>query len=184
MSERGDPLAELEAMKKVAEALGELDDEAVRRVLGWAGDRFSVQLQSQAVAPVLPAVAESLPGSPDRMPEPAKDVQAEAFDDVAEMYAVAQPNSDAEKALVVSYWLQYEEGLPSIDTQKANTMLKHMGHGIGNITRAFDSLTKTKPQLIVQLRKSGSSKQARKTFKVTYEGKKMVENMLKSGSYL
>lgn len=172
MSESVDPLTELEAMKAVAEALSALDDEdSRRRVLNWAGDRFGVKIQTQ------PLVNVESP-SQHNIPDAAKDPDEIDFEDVAEMYAVAQPTSDAEKALVVSYWLQYREAYACVDTQKVNTMLKHMGYGVGNITRAFDNLTKTRPQLIVQLRKSGSSKQARKTFKVTTEGKKYVEQML------
>jgi hypothetical protein len=36
-----------------------------------------------------------------------------------------------------------------------------------------------KPQRIVQLQKSGSSKQARKTYKVTHEGLVYVQGMLR-----
>jgi predicted transcriptional regulator len=39
-----------------------------------------------------------------------------------------------------------------------------------------------KPQLAIQLKKSGNAKQARKKYKVTKEGIKKVEEMLRSGS--
>jgi hypothetical protein len=54
-----------------------------------------------------------------------------------------------------------------------------MGHRVPNITIAMDELQRQKPQLAVQLRKAGTTKQARKTYKITTEGIKYVEAMLK-----
>jgi hypothetical protein len=83
-----------------------------------------------------------------------------------------------DKALVVAYWLQVRGGAADIDAQTANTELKHLGHGISNVTRAFEGLKSQKPALMIQLRKEGSTQQARKRFKVTAEGRKSVERML------
>jgi len=175
MNENPDPLKELEAMKKVAEALNDLDEGSIRRVLNWVSDHFSIKNNNIAMT------AAAVAGENDE-PELDNKKAEEVYEDVAELYAVAQPGSDADKALVVAYWMQIHEGAQSIDTQSVNTQLKHMGHGIGNVTRAFENLKKTRPQMIVQLRKSGTSKQARKTFKVTTEGKKYVEQLLRNGS--
>jgi DNA-binding PadR family transcriptional regulator len=65
-----------------------------------------------------------------------------------------------------------------VEAQRVNTELKQLGHGVSNITRAFDALKSQKPALIMQTRKEGTSKQARKKYKVTTEGKKAVERML------
>ncbi|PHS74778.1 MAG: hypothetical protein COB19_05750 [Porticoccus sp.] len=176
MSDTPNPLAELESMKKVAEAMEGLESESIHRVLRWANDMYGVEPSAQHTKEVAPTAHPQVSAT-------AASLDPLEFEDFAEMYAATQPNSDSEKALVTSYWLQYKEGQANVDTQSVNTMLKHMGHGVGNITRAFDSLTKTKPQVVVQLRKSGSSKQARKTFKVTYEGKKAVEAMLSNNTY-
>ena len=176
MSENPDPLKELEAMKQVAEALSGLEEDAIRRVLSWVSDHFSVKIKDLASTKTAAPESEFEDEEVEKRPGQA------SYEDVAELYAVAQPASDADKALVVAYWMQFHEGAPSIETQGVNTRLKHMGHGIGNVTRAFENLKRTKPQLIVQLRKSGTSKQARKTFKVTTEGKKYVEQLLRSGS--
>ncbi len=176
MSETPNPLAELDAMKKVAEAMEGLENESIRRILSWANDMYGVGSTAKHPAKELQTIHKR--GQPE-----ARNIDPLGFEDFAEMYASTQPTSDSEKALVASYWLQFKEEQASVDTQSVNTMLKHMGHGIGNITRAFDNLTKTKPQVVVQLRKSGSSKQARKTFKVTYEGKKAVETMINNGVY-
>ena len=175
MNENPDPLKELGAMKQVAEALDGLDEDAIRRVLNWVSDHFSIKINKVGIdtSSVSDSTKEiEAENSPDE----------ELFEDVSEFYAVAQPASDTDKALVVAYWMQFHEGAKSIETLSVNTRLKHMGHGISNVTRAFENLKKTKPQLIVQLRKSGTSKQARKTFKVTTEGKKYVEQLLRNGN--
>jgi DNA-binding PadR family transcriptional regulator len=56
--------------------------------------------------------------------------------------------------------------------------MKHLGHGVKNITSALSSLMNEKPQRVVQLKKSGSTKQARKQYKVTEAGKNAVRRML------
>ncbi|ANH73510.1 hypothetical protein ACS15_2824 [Ralstonia insidiosa] len=91
---------------------------------------------------------------------------------------MASPTSDGEKALVVGYWFQVKEGATELEAQKINSELKHLGHGIGNVTRALDWLKAQKPALMIQKRKEGTTKQARKKFVVTNEGKKHVEKMV------
>ena len=172
-----DQFAELKVMEQVARALETLkeDKNSILRVLRWANDRFGLVLQgSDSPEPQLSEQKNSQ--------HPEKENRDIEFQDFAEMFAEIQPSSDAHKALVASYWLQYHEGQSGMDTQKVNTMLKHLGYGVTNITRAFDNLIKTRPALVVQLRKAGSSKQARKTLKVTHAGKKYVEGMLKTGT--
>ena len=100
------------------------------------------------------------------------------FGDIADFYHACAPASDAEKALVVSSWFQVGESLDGIDTLKVNSALKHLGYGIGNATRAFDQLTSQRPALLIQLRKAGTTRQARKTFRVTDAGLKRVNQML------
>jgi hypothetical protein len=78
----------------------------------------------------------------------------------------------------VGYWLQYREGANELEAQRINSELKHLGHGIGNVTRALDWLKAQKPSLMIQKRKEGATKQARKKFVVTNEGKKFVEKLL------
>lgn len=174
MSNNPDTIKELDAMRAVAEALKSLEEDSVRRVINWAADHFGITLVK---ATKNTGVEEA------GIDESIDDNGIPNYGDVADLYAAAGPTTDAHKALVVAYWVQFMEGIEGIDAQAINTKLKHMGYGIGNITRAFESLKKTKPQLIVQLRKSGSSKQARKTFKITNAGKKFVEDLLQKGDF-
>ncbi len=104
------------------------------------------------------------------------------FGDLAEMYSAASPSTDAEKALVVAAWFQYREQMPEVDTQAVNTRLKHLGYPVGNITRAFDYLRDSRPSLVVQMKKMGTSQQARKKYRVTVEGAKEVERLIAQGA--
>src|SRR5256885_180100 len=59
--------------------------------------------------------------------------------DLATFFSAANPITDAEKALVGAYWMQYRENAADIETMSVNTKLKHLGYALGNATRAFDS---------------------------------------------
>ena len=80
---------------------------------------------------------------------------------------------------MIGYWFQFRESLAEFDSQKVNSQLKHMGHGVTNITSAFTSLKEQKPALVMQTKKAGKSQQARKRYKLTSAGKQAVEAMLK-----
>ena len=159
-------------MKTVAEAIEPLGSEARAWVLGWASEHIGVES---------PQKPKTNAGSGDDAP-PQDDPTPESgsFDSLGELFAAASPGSDAEKALVAGYWLQRVDGAPDFATENVNMELKHLGYGIGNITRAFDNLKATKPQQVIQLRKPGTTKQARKKFKLTQVGIQTVEAMIKN----
>lgn len=167
-------LAEINAMSKVAEALQGLPQESVRRVLLWAADSYGVSPAGKA------KFNRQELGGDDFQPDAA--ISIPSFEDVADLFSLASPATEPDKALVVGYWLQYIEGKTDFDSQSVNRVLKDMGHSIGNITAAFTSLKGRKPQLAMQTKKSGSSQQARKRYKLTLAGKTAVENMLAPSS--
>jgi hypothetical protein len=154
---------ELKAMAQIEATLKDLTDEERVRVMQWASARFRLSLR----------------GDGGKVADPGRAAGDEVHPDLETFYAAAQPKTDAERALVVAYWLQYRESAPDVDTQTVNTRLKHLGYGTGHITRAFETLKDERPALVVQTKKEGSTQQARKKFKVTTEGKKRVEGMLK-----
>lgn len=167
--------SELHAMVQLEAALKGLQDEERLRVLQWAVSRFGVQV----AAPAALGVVADKPGAGATGSTADNEATGPVqYEDLATFYDAASPHSDSEKALVGSYWLQVHEGATDVDAQTVNTQLKHLGHGIGNVTRAFEGLKSQKPALMVQLRKEGSTQQARKRFKVTAEGKKAVERLL------
>lgn len=154
---------ELKAMTAIAGALSGLDEKAATRVLRWAGERFG--------------------GAPE--PETTLHrggrivvTDNREFEDVAALYTAASPRTEPERALVVGYWFQIHQGMKDFDSQRINAELKNMGHRVGNITDAFTRLMERKPQYVIQTRKSGTARQARKLYRVTNEGIKRVQGML------
>lgn len=170
------PIQELDAMKAVAEALAPLDAAATGRVVRWAVERFgkislpsAIEHQTHRSPPSIAAAgAEGIASAPPQ------------FAHLADLYGAVSPSTDAERALVAGYWFQYVEELPEFGAQTINAALKDLGHRVSNITNAFAALKAQKPQLVVQLKKSGTSKQARKTYKLTAAGKKAIEDMISS----
>lgn len=158
---------ELKAMSTVEAAFKDLEDDEIGRVMQWANSKFKgIPRPAGGKMEVAAGVGDDQEDHPD----------------LATLFSAAAPANDAEKALVGAYWLQYREGAADVGTQAVNMQLKQLGHGIGNATRAFETLKAERPALIVQTKKAGSTQQARKKFKVTHEGMKKVEAMLqKSG---
>lgn len=164
---------ELSAMKTILTLLKELNRDSAERVLSWAVETFNIQPK----AAMKNVQSGTTVGSIDN------DFNDEELD-LAEFYSVLSPKTDADKALTVAYWLQVNNSSDSIDSFSINKELKNLGYGVGNITRAFDNLMKMKPQPIIQTRKDGTSKQARKSYRVTEAGKKYIQNLLKNSKDL
>jgi len=162
---------EVEAIQKVAEALGELDRAAIQRVLRWAADKFGAPEES-------PRADEAREASRDSEQEAAAKPGVAGL---RSLFAAASPKNDAERALVGGYWLQYHEGVREFDARTLHDQLKGLGRKVSNITWALQQLRDRKPPLVLYTRKFGTSKQARKRYKLTLDGKRAVENMLRRG---
>lgn len=176
----GDP--EIEAMSSVATALADLEDEARHRVLRWAADRYGVVMSpSTRRADNSVSNGDDLDGAAD-VTEAEIAEEAPAYQHFAELFAAASPKSNEDKALVAAYWVQVHEGQDSWGSRRLNSELKNLGHSIANITDALTSNIRKKPQRVIQLKKSGNSRQATKTYKVTHEGLVYVQGMLRGES--
>ncbi|HEX9389804.1 MAG TPA: hypothetical protein VF928_00685 [Usitatibacteraceae bacterium] len=167
-------LLEIDAMREVAAALKKLNSDSRGRVLKWAAEAFKT------------TATKGAPEQSSASATPIGSVQGEglrqaAFTSIADLFAATQPSGDAEKALVASYWVQIVHGEPDFDSQTINNELKHLGHRLSNITQAFGILMNRKPQLAIQTRKSGSSQQARKRYKLTTTGQQAVDKMISTG---
>lgn len=158
---------EVDAMRQVSAALEPLAPDQQGRVLRWAAERFALPL---------PPAGDGRQGS--RQERTVIGGGGEQPQDPGEFYAKAAPESEPERALVIAYWVQEVRGDGEFEAQTVNTQLKHLGHRVSNITRALDNLKARKPQLVIQVQKSGTSKQARKRYKVTSAGKTEVSRML------
>jgi hypothetical protein len=170
---------EIDAMSAVATALSELDDAARARVLRWAVERYGVSVPSAGRS------AErggSGGGSQIRSGEISDEEiahQAPTYEHFAELFAAASPRTNEDKALVAAYWVQVVRVHDSWPSRLLNVELKNLGHSIPNITEALSANMRKKPQRVIQLKKSGSSRQAPKTYKVTHEGLVYVQGMLR-----
>ena len=166
---------EIEAMQKVADALGAVDEGIRSRVLRWAAERYGV-----AMAPIR--------GGTGRVKDQAEaesggrvEVDSEAsggFDAIADLFVAARPKTGPQKVLVASYWLQALQKSADVTSFAVNQELKHLGHQVNSINKVFDSLMEQKPQLAVQMKKGGNSQQARKRYKLTHAGIERVKSMI------
>jgi hypothetical protein len=156
---------ETKAIAEIAATLGGLDDEDQRgRVVRYIAERFNVE-GGKLMAKKTQAGALELRDEGQ-------------FSDFATLYNACGPNTDALRALVAGYWLQICQSAQGFDGQSANTELKNLGHGVKNITAALSALKDQKPVLVLQVKKSGKTKQARKLYKLTAEGINRVRAMI------
>lgn len=172
---------EISAIQAVHAALEPLDGEARTRVLAYIISLLGMDAKlasGRSASPSATAASED-----DDLPEEVVSAettkQLSTYSTFAELYAAANPKSNPERVLVVGYWLQVCRAGDSFTAASANKELKHLGHQITNITAAIDQMKKNKPMLILQLKKSGNSQQARKLYKVSHEGVSRVEKMLR-----
>ncbi|MEU2047731.1 hypothetical protein [Streptomyces albidoflavus] len=170
---------EIEAMTAVADALRDLEEDTQGRVLRWAAERHRVTLGIPAPRNGLSETPESATTLDDISDE---EISAESpkFEHFAELYHAANPKVDVDRALVAGYWFQAIREQPSFQAAQLNKELKHLGHALKHVTAALDGNQSKKPARIIQLRKSGSSRQARKTYKLTHEGLVYVQGMIAS----
>lgn len=154
---------EIRAMAEVSAVLSRLNPEAAGRVVRWAASRYragGAASEGQALGLGIGREGQG------------------AYGDFPSLFAAANPQTEADKALVAGYWFQVAQGQTDLDALRINAELKNLGHGLSNVTRAFDGLMSGRPQLAIQTRKTGKSKQARKKYRLTAEGIRVVEALL------
>ncbi len=153
---------EIDAMKAIDNALGSLDPDESKRVLRWAVDKFGQGALS--VGPERPTRSGGPP---------------QAFERISDLMDAALPQTVVDHVLVASYWFQAVQGRENFTGQEVNSELKDLGHPASNITDSYNTLIKRKPSAVRQVQKSGSSKQARKLYRLTNEGVRTVDRMLR-----
>jgi hypothetical protein len=154
--------AEIKAMSAAAAALQGLPPDSARRVINWLAQHYQAK----------PAAA------PNTEFRANPEVASTAYAEFHELFDVANPESGVENALVAAYWFQVVQKHPELDSQQLNSALKNLGRPSSNITRDLDNLINRSPRLLMQVRKEGSTKQARRRYKLTIEGIRAVERML------
>jgi hypothetical protein len=167
-------------MRAIEQALTPFDEAVIQRILAWANAKFlgtasppAPVVRREAVKPVGGGnVGVSADSASKTGPV------CEKFASLAEFFHAIPVKTEGDKALVVGAWLQETAGVDSIEAFAVNKELRNLGYPINNITRAFDALIASRPALIVQIRKTGNSRQARKAYRVTDAGFKHLRQML------
>lgn len=166
---------EIAAMSSVATALDGLDSKARLRILRWAGERYDDETANNHQESS--NIAQSSKGDQTVSEKP----DDPAFELFAELFSAADPRSNEDKALVAAYWTQVIGGKDQWQSRVVNQSLKDLGHGLVNVTDALTNGIRRKPQRVLQVKKSGSSKQAIKTYRMTREGIDHVEDLIAKG---
>ena len=98
--------------------------------------------------------------------------------DLDALLARWNPTTMSDKALLGAYYLARVRGENTVTSQAINSELKRHGLPISNITRAIEANMRPDRPLMVQERKMGSTKQARKQYRITQAGLDTVERKL------
>jgi hypothetical protein len=168
------PDAEIEAMGKVVDALGGLEEDERGRVLRWAAERYGVAILNTRGGNVEADEADDDVDDSREDDTGSGGGQKLKVEDFAEFYDATDPKTDAERVLVASYWVQVHQGKTTFGSLDLNKLLKDLGHGVGTINKAMTTNINKKPALILQVTRGGSARQARKKYKLTDAGKKWV----------
>lgn len=91
-----------------------------------------------------------------------------------------RPETMAERALLGAYVLARGRPDRTVTSQAINAELKRNGLPVPNITRAIESNLRTRPPLMVQKKKMGTTRQARKQYALTQEGVDFVDAKLRT----
>jgi hypothetical protein len=168
-------IATMSAIAKALDAIKE-DHEVLQRVLQWAAARYDVGDIGNLSKTAARGKIIQGDGKQDSQNSTGNSTE---FSDVAELFDAADPKTDWQKALVVGYWLVKGANQDDFAGADVNSQLKHLGHGVVNITDSLNKSMQRKPAFVIQTAKSGASKQARKKYKITKAGMTAVEAMIK-----
>jgi hypothetical protein len=162
---------EIKAMGAINAAMEDLEPEETKRVLRWAADKYGGG--EVGIQPGTGGEGRAEADSRERERGGA------AYERISDLMDAASPISIVDHVLVGSYWFQVVNGQDGFTGQEVNAELKDLGHGSKNITDAYTSLMGRKPPAARQVQKSGTTRQARKKYRLTEVGVRAVERMLR-----
>jgi hypothetical protein len=119
-----------------------------------------------------------LPGA-GAAPTMDEDSSKVSFDILLERWT---PSTQQELSLLGAYYFNTVLGQESVSGADINRVLKDHGRGSKNITQDLGAHISSQPSLILQVKKAGNSRQARKLYKITSPGIKYVESRLGAAS--
>ena len=91
-----------------------------------------------------------------------------------------RPETMAERALLGAYVLSKGRPDRTVTSQAINAELKRNGLPVPNITGAIEANLRSRPPLMTQKKKMGTTRQARKQYAITQEGVDHVEGRLRA----
>jgi hypothetical protein len=136
------------------------------------------------VAEPIPVVEEPTPApneikEVDIVSDPLKGLGLKRYRSIETLFLSSNVKTVPSKILLAAAYLQEKLNFEEISSFDINSRLKKMGYGVPNISSSLNSLLNKKPPLMVQIRKAGDSKQAKRKFKVTEEGLQLARTYLR-----
>lgn len=109
----------------------------------------------------------------------AKPVHATSeIQDFSRLVEAWRPEKRSDWALLSAYSLIKSGAGPDLTGQAINSILKNHGIKIAAVNKAINQNIQADPALMIQVKKSGSSRQGRKLYRVTTLGMRTVESKL------
>jgi hypothetical protein len=99
---------------------------------------------------------------------------------IENLFLAAEIKSVGSRILLAASYLQEKNGFEEMSSYDINSRLKKLGYGVSNITTAINTLLNKKIPLMMQTKKEGTSKQAKRKFKVTEAGLELAKTFLRS----
>jgi hypothetical protein len=155
-------LADLKATEQILRILGSFSKPDQERIVRWVSEKLDLGSRVPHSSPRATSIGAAIE---ERAAAPSS-----THSSVGEFLASARAKTDTERVLAVATYLQEYGGQTELTGAQINSELRHMGHGVSNITDVINTLKDKKPQLMIQTRKEGTTKQARKKYKVTAAG--------------
>jgi hypothetical protein len=161
---------ELYAMHNIMHIFDELNDkEMIQRILFWIFKKYEIEVDVS-----LPANKFINNSNGAKL---SSDISIR-YDSLADFLSLLSPSTDVERTLAVAYYLQVFIKKEELTSRDIHFELKQLGYPSANITVAISRIINRKPQLMIQLRKEGNSKQAQKVFKVSSMGIRYIQEKL------
>ncbi len=164
---------EIKTMNEIFMALKDLDENARQRIIDWVIEKLSIDISKHKI----------VKSEKNQEMVSAQGLGIKSFKSVSHIFAKARPKNDVEKVLIIAAYLQETKVDAELTGREINKKLYVLGHGVRNITSTIGSLINKKPQLMIQTRKEGKTKQAQKKYKVTEEGLAAARKMIDLNDY-
>ena len=174
---------EIVAMNKVYNVFRNLDNGKRKRIIHWLIDRFGLMGDKplHELTHPIQKQTETKPMKKEKQEKAVKPLEkrgVKQYDTVLDLFSEAKIKKSTGKILLMAAYLQERHNFKEITTYDINFRLKRIKHGVTNISSLINGILKRKPQLLDEIKKEGQTKHARRKFRVTEEGLKVVKNYL------